>query len=303
MMGAVATRLTYDLTYDAPMLAVGEMLMDPAFREQVCDAQRALRKTVTVGQDGGGMKVVVDKVQAAEGIPGFAKKFVGDEIQLVQTERWSDIENASVEVVIPGKPGQMSGTVALRESGGTTTETVEMEIRSASRWSAARSSPSSPTCCSRRSRPRTPSAASTSRARAWRSRSRGPASTCSRPVALVVYAAILTGMIAAAFSLLDGVALLVVLIVLVLFWLFHSGPVRSSAGPGCARSRTRSGCTATASTPASQFGELHRTVGDHPVERRSSGPGTASGSRIRLVPPSDPHRAPDDRQTTCARRC
>ena len=125
----MATRLTYDLTYEAPLIAVGEMLMDAAFREQVCDAQLALRKTVSVGQDGGGMKVVVDMVQAAEGIPGYAKRFVGDEIQLVQTERWSDIESARVEVVIPGKPGQMSGTLALRESGGTTTETVDMEIR------------------------------------------------------------------------------------------------------------------------------------------------------------------------------
>jgi hypothetical protein len=125
----VATRLTYDLTYDAPLIAVGEMLMDAAFREQVCDAQLALRKTVTVGQDGGGMKVVLDTVQAAEGIPGYAKRLVGDEIQLVQTERWSDIENARLEVVIPGKPGQMSGTLALRESGGTTTETVDLEIR------------------------------------------------------------------------------------------------------------------------------------------------------------------------------
>jgi len=125
----VATRLTYDLTYEAPLIAVGEMLIDAAFREQVCDAQRALRKTVSVGQDGGGMKVVVDMVQAAEGIPGYAKRLVGDEIQLVQTERWSDIENARVDVVIPGKPGQMSGTLSLRESGGTTTETVDMEIR------------------------------------------------------------------------------------------------------------------------------------------------------------------------------
>ena len=125
----MATRLTYDLTYDAPLISVGEMLVDAAFREQVCDAQHALRKTVSVGQDGGGMKVVVDMVQASKGMPGFAQRFVGDEIQLVQTERWSDIENARVEVVIPGKPGQMSGTIALRESGGTTTETVEMEIR------------------------------------------------------------------------------------------------------------------------------------------------------------------------------
>ncbi len=125
----MATRLSYDLSYDASLTEVGEMLMDAAFREQVCDAQHALRKSVSVGQDGGGMKVVVDMVQAAQGIPGFATKFVGDEIQLVQTEWWSDIETARVEVVIPGKPGQMKGTITVRESGGTTTETVQMEIR------------------------------------------------------------------------------------------------------------------------------------------------------------------------------
>jgi hypothetical protein len=125
----MATRLTYDLTYDAPLTDVGEMLMEVAFREQVCDAQGAIRRTVTIGPDGGGMKVVVDAVQLAQGIPGFAKKFVGDEIQLVQTEHWTDIENGRVEVVIPGKPGHMTGTMTLRESGGTTTETVDMEIR------------------------------------------------------------------------------------------------------------------------------------------------------------------------------
>jgi hypothetical protein len=125
----MATKLSYDLTYEAPLTDVGLMLMEPAFRERVCDAQGVLRKTVSVGPDGGGMKVVIDQVQAAEGIPGFARKFVGDEIQLVQTERWSDLENGRVDVVIPGKPGQMSGTITLRESDGTTTETVEMEIR------------------------------------------------------------------------------------------------------------------------------------------------------------------------------
>ena len=125
----MATRLTYDLTYDAPLTDVGMMLMDPAFRERVCDAQLAVRKNVGVGPDGGGMKVVVDMVQATQGIPGFARKFVGDEIEMVQTERWSDLENAQIDVVIPGKPGHMTGTVTLREEGGTTTETVAMEIR------------------------------------------------------------------------------------------------------------------------------------------------------------------------------
>jgi hypothetical protein len=125
----MATTLTYELTYDAPLTAVGEMLLDPAFREEVCDAQGAIRRTVSVGPDGGGMKVVIDAVQLAQGIPGFARKFVGDEIQLLQTERWSDMETGLVDVVIPGKPGQMSGTMTLREAGGTTTETVTMEIK------------------------------------------------------------------------------------------------------------------------------------------------------------------------------
>jgi hypothetical protein len=129
MMGAVPTRLTHDLTYEAPLTDVGEMLLDAAFREQVCDAIGCLRKEVTVGPDGGGMRVVVDMVQPATGIPGFAKKFVGDEINLVQTERWSDMETGTVEIVIPGKPGHMTGTMSLRESGGTTTETVQVEIK------------------------------------------------------------------------------------------------------------------------------------------------------------------------------
>jgi Protein of unknown function (DUF2505) len=123
------TTLNYDLTYDAPLTDVGEMLMDQAFREQVCDAQGAIRKTVTIAPEGTGRRVVLDQVQGASGIPSFAARFVGDEINLVQTEHWSDLENGTIEVVIPGKPGQMSGTIRLAESGGTTTETIAMSIK------------------------------------------------------------------------------------------------------------------------------------------------------------------------------
>jgi uncharacterized protein YndB with AHSA1/START domain len=124
----MATTLTYDLTYDAPMTDVGEMLMEPAFREQVCRAQGAIRTEVTITGDGT-KRVVVDQVQKADGIPSYARKFVGDEINLVQTEQWSGLEDATVEVEIPGKPGQMTGTITLTESGGTTTEHVEMTIK------------------------------------------------------------------------------------------------------------------------------------------------------------------------------
>lgn len=125
----MSTKFTLDLTYDAPQADVDAMLVDTAFRERVCDAQGAIRKTVTITEGDGGVVVLIDQVQTADGIPGFAKKFVGDEINLVQTETWYDAENARVEVVIPGKPGEMTGTVSLSESGGVTTEHVEMTIK------------------------------------------------------------------------------------------------------------------------------------------------------------------------------
>jgi hypothetical protein len=125
----MSTKLSYDLTYDAPAADVGEMLMEPAFREQVCDAQGAIRKTVSIAPEGTGHSVVIDQFQASSGLPSFATRIVGDEINLVQTEHWSDLDTATIQVVIPGKPGQMGGTIRLTESGGTTTETVSMEIK------------------------------------------------------------------------------------------------------------------------------------------------------------------------------
>ena len=46
--------------------------------------------TVRIDGAGPGMKVVVDQTQPAHGIPSFAKKFVGDEIQIVQRESWTN---------------------------------------------------------------------------------------------------------------------------------------------------------------------------------------------------------------------
>ena len=100
--------------------------------------------------------------------------------------------------------------------------------------------------------------------------------------ALVVYAAILTGLIALAFVLLEGVALLVVLIVLVLFWLFHSGlyvftwtRMRKVSHP--------LGLHGDGIHARSQFGELvapWETVQSATIERAWNG----KRLRIRLVP-------------------
>ena len=121
--------LKHDLTYDAPMAEVAEMLADASFREEVCEFQGVKQVMVSIDSDDNGMQVTIDQVQAAEGIPSFARKFVGDEINIVQQESWESPTDGDIMVTIPGKPGEMAGTARLSESGGVTTETVELTVK------------------------------------------------------------------------------------------------------------------------------------------------------------------------------
>lgn len=124
----MSKRLVHELTYDAPAEQVLAMLADPAFREEVCDYQRVLRRTVTVETTASGMDVVIDQFQSVQGLPSFATKIVGDEAHIVQRESWTGTR-ADIEVTIPGKPGEMKGTAVVVESGGVTTETVDLTIK------------------------------------------------------------------------------------------------------------------------------------------------------------------------------
>jgi hypothetical protein len=119
-----------ELRYDGATLEqVHEMLATPAFREAVCDAIGVLRHTVQIERDGKAMTVTIDQIQEARGIPGFAKKFVGDEINIVQSEDWTSAEKGNIQVTIPGKPGEMTGTALLTEDPDGTTETVNMTVK------------------------------------------------------------------------------------------------------------------------------------------------------------------------------
>lgn len=125
----MATRLVHEMTYDAPAAEVAEMLADPKFREAVCEAQTATKKSVTITGSGAGMEVTIDQWLPTEGVPAFATKIVGETTNVVQTESWSDPYHAAVTVTIPGKPGQMSGTATITETDGVTTEVVDLEIK------------------------------------------------------------------------------------------------------------------------------------------------------------------------------
>jgi len=118
-----------ELEYDASPAEVYAMLSDPAFREAVCEAGDSVRHQVSISPDGEGMSVSVDQVQPAAGIPSFAKRIVGDEIEILQREEWSSPHDATLDVSIPHKPGHLKGKITLRENGSGTLETVDAEIK------------------------------------------------------------------------------------------------------------------------------------------------------------------------------
>jgi uncharacterized protein DUF2505 len=125
----MTTRIAHVLTYSGAFADVAAMLADPAFREEVCARQGVLRHSVRVSGRGAGMEVVVDRVHSADGLPSVARKLVGDEINIVQVERWTDADAADVTVTIPGKPAEMSGHITLTEDGGSTVESVTLDVR------------------------------------------------------------------------------------------------------------------------------------------------------------------------------
>jgi hypothetical protein len=125
----MAKRITHEMTYDASLAEVAEMLADPAFRREVCDRQRTLRSAVTVEPASAGTVVTIEQFWPAQGMPSFVRKVVGDEIHVVQAESWHAADAADVTVTIPGKPGDMSGTARLAETGGVTTESVDLTVK------------------------------------------------------------------------------------------------------------------------------------------------------------------------------
>ena len=123
-------KIRQEMRYDgATPDQVYAMLATPDFREQVCEYQRFPKRTVTITPAGGGMNVKVDQHRPADEVPSFARKLVGDEINIVQEEQWSSPTAARLQVSIPGKPGEMRGSVAITGDAGGTTEVVEVEVK------------------------------------------------------------------------------------------------------------------------------------------------------------------------------
>ncbi|MFT4264554.1 MAG: DUF2505 domain-containing protein [Nocardioides sp.] len=119
----MTTTLSYSTTYAAPFDEVRAMVLDAAFREQVCEAQHAVSHSVRLE----GNTVEVDYAQSTERAPSFARKLVGDTLPVSQRERWTGGE-ATVTVTVPGKPGAAEGTIHLVDLGDSTRQDFRLSV-------------------------------------------------------------------------------------------------------------------------------------------------------------------------------
>ncbi len=109
---------------------VRAMLGDPEFRQAVCTYQQVEDSGVTIEEyDDGSMTVDLERTYGTTLVPSFARKFVGATIDLVQREEWSTPTEATFDVSIPGKPGEMHGTAKLVQNGPDTVENIAMDVR------------------------------------------------------------------------------------------------------------------------------------------------------------------------------
>lgn len=118
-----------ELAYDASPDEVFTMLADPAFREQVAQAQEVVSVDVRITPGDEGFSLVSTQEQNTQGLPAIAKKFAGDTTKVVVTEDWASRTRGRVTITAPGKPTTVGGTVSLAPDGDGTVQVVELDVK------------------------------------------------------------------------------------------------------------------------------------------------------------------------------
>ena len=123
-------RVNHTLTYPGTTVDdVYAMLADPTYRKAVGDYQRVTDFDCDITPSGSGMQVRLEQAHSTDRIPSFAQRLVGNEIRFVQEESWPSPSGADIHVTMPGKPGDMTGTTSLTQSGNDVVQQVDLEVK------------------------------------------------------------------------------------------------------------------------------------------------------------------------------
>ncbi|NLG20938.1 MAG: DUF2505 domain-containing protein [Actinomycetales bacterium] len=115
---------------------VFEMICSPDYQELKCTRSGALEHEVAVEVEDDARTIVTRRRLPTDGFPDFARKFVGDSVDVIETTVWSLTpdedggHSASLHLEIPRTPVSMSGSVVLEATDdGGTEHTMEGELK------------------------------------------------------------------------------------------------------------------------------------------------------------------------------
>lgn len=114
---------------------VFEMICTAEYQELKCERSGALEHEVAIEVEQDARTIVTRRRMPTEGFPDIARKFVGDAVDVVETQVWGLAPDeqggrtASLHVEIPRTPVTLSGSVWLAPGGAGTEHTVEGELR------------------------------------------------------------------------------------------------------------------------------------------------------------------------------
>lgn len=123
-------RFKREIGFSGSIEVVRTVLLDPDFREEVAREAGAVEVNVSIDERPDGTVLAsVATAQPTDAFPAMARKVLGARLQIRQQEEWVALDRAGLVVELPGQPGRVTGTLALRADGLRTTQVVDAEIK------------------------------------------------------------------------------------------------------------------------------------------------------------------------------
>lgn len=125
--------LRTELHYNADPGTVFTMLTDPEYLGRKAVAANAIRHEASVSHDGDQVTIRLLRVMPPD-VPDFVRRFVGDTIDLDQTDVWEPAgpdgsRDGTVAIDMKGAPVTLRGTMRLAPDGRGTVATVNAKIK------------------------------------------------------------------------------------------------------------------------------------------------------------------------------
>ena len=115
---------------------VHALFIDRAFQEAKCAAttDESGRFSVDIGPGRAGERVSTTRLLPSDGLPDFARSFVGERLTVIEVHEWSGpaadgSRESAVDLHVKGAPLTLKGTLRLVPSGTRTLELLDAELK------------------------------------------------------------------------------------------------------------------------------------------------------------------------------